>query len=108
MWFIDVIGDKTPIDKKNSLLSSVVWNLVPVYSEMVEDLKADKFGTHEYSIHLADDSVKLLHSKNIPDNVWAEVDATRSKIVDGSLKVDRIEDTEKVHALMSDVTAAPQ
>jgi simple sugar transport system substrate-binding protein len=108
VWFIDVIGDKTPIDKKNSLLSSVVWNLVPVYSEMVEDLKADKFGTHEYSIHLADDSVKLLHSKNIPDNVWAEVDAIRSKIVDGSLKVDRIEDTEKVHALMSDVTAAPQ
>jgi hypothetical protein len=27
--------------------------------------------------------------------------------VDGSLKVDRIEDTEKVHALMNEVTAAP-
>ena len=36
--FIDVIGDKTEIDKGH-LLSSVVWNLVPVYSAMIEDLK---------------------------------------------------------------------
>ena len=48
VWFIDVIGDKSPIDKGN-LLSSVVWNLVPVYSAMIEDLKADRFGTHPYS-----------------------------------------------------------
>src|ERR1700733_12727877 len=45
VWFIDVIGDKTPIDKGN-LLSSVIWNLVPVYSAMIEDLKVNKFGTH--------------------------------------------------------------
>ena len=45
VWFIDVIGDKTPIDK-GILLSSVVWDIVPVYSAMIEDLKADKFGTH--------------------------------------------------------------
>ena len=107
VWFIDVIGDKTPIDKKNSLLSSVIWDLTPLYSEMVEDLKADKFGTHEYSLALKDNSIHLLHSKNIPDDVWAELEALRGKIVDGSLKVDRIEDTEKVHALMSEVTAAP-
>lgn len=108
VWFIDVIGDKTSIDKQNSLLSSVVWDLTPLYSEMVEDLKADKFGTHEYSLQLADNSIKLLHTKNIPDDVWAELEAIRGKIVDGSLKVDRIEDTDKVHALMSEVTPAPQ
>src|SRR5215470_9247799 len=61
VWFIDVIGDKTSIDKQNSLLSSVVWDLTPLYSEMVEDLKADKFGTHEYSLALKDGSIKLLH-----------------------------------------------
>ena len=72
MWFIDVIGDKTSIDKGN-LLSSVVWNLVPVYSAMVEDLKADKFGTKGYSIQLSDDSVQLLKTKHIPDDVWADV-----------------------------------
>src|SRR6202000_1806600 len=86
IWFIDVIGDKTPIDKGN-LLSSVVWNLVPVFSAMVEDLKTNKFGTHPYSLRLADDSVHLLHSKHIPDKTWSEVEAVRKQIVDGSLKV---------------------
>src|SRR3954463_10483132 len=102
-WFIDVIGDKTLIDKKNSLLSSVVWDLVPLYSEMVEDLKADKFGTHEYSLALKDGSIKLLHTKNIPDDVWATLEDLRKKIIDGSLKVDRIEDAAKVRALMTAV-----
>ena len=55
VWFIDIIGDKSKIDK-GTLLSSVVWNLVPVYTAMVEDLKADRFGTHPYKISLADDS----------------------------------------------------
>ena len=104
LWFIDVIGDKTPIDKGN-LLSSVVWNLVPVYSAMIEDLKANKFGTHAYPIQLADDSVRLLHSKHIPDKVWAEVDAVRTRIIDGKLKVEPIFDAVRVRALMNSVAA---
>ena len=104
VWFIDVIGDKTPIDK-GYLLSSVVWNLVPVYSKMIEDLKANKFGTHAYPIQLADDSVRLLHSKHIPDKVWAEVDAVRTQIIDGKLKVAPIFDAIGVRALMNSVAA---
>jgi len=99
-----VIGDKTPIDKGN-LLSSVVWNLVPVYSAMIEDLEANKFGTHAYPIQLADDSVRLLHSKHIPDKVWAEVDAVRTQIIDGKLKVAAIFDAVRVRALMNSVAA---
>jgi basic membrane protein A len=107
VWYIDVIGDKTSIDKGN-LLSSVVWNLIPVYSAMVEDLKADKFGTKNYSIQLSDDSVKLLHTKHIHDNVWSDLMAIRQRIVDGKLKIEPVWDTPKVHALMTSVTAAPQ
>jgi simple sugar transport system substrate-binding protein len=107
VWFIDVIGDKSEKHGSN-LLSSVVWDMVPVYSQMVEDLKADKFGTHEYAISLKDDSVKLLHTKNIPDNVWADIEKIRGQIIDGSVKVDRIEDAQKVRALMSSVSAAAQ
>ncbi len=107
VWFIDVIGDKTSIDKGN-LLSSVIWNLVPVYSAMVEDLKADTFGTKGYSIQLSDDSVQLLRSKHIPDDVWNEVSAVRQKIVDGSMKVEPIWEAEAVRGLMSSVTDAPQ
>ncbi|HMD75430.1 MAG TPA: BMP family protein [Steroidobacteraceae bacterium] len=107
VWFIDVIGDKTPIDKGN-LLSSVVWNLVPVYSAMVEDLLANKFGTHAYPLQLADDSVRLLHSKHIPDKVWSEVEAVRRQIIDGKLKVELIFDAARVRALMNSVAAPPK
>ena len=104
VWFIDVIGDKTSIDKGN-LLSSVVWNLVPVYSAMIEDLKANKFGTHAYPIQLADDSVRLLHSKHIPDKVWAEVAAVGTQVIDGKLRVEPIFDAVRVRALMNSVAA---
>src|SRR5690606_835702 len=102
-WFIDVIGDKTPIDK-GYLLSSVIWNMEPVYSAMVEDLKADTFGTHGYAIGLADDSVKLLKTSHIPDDVWSAVMAVRDEIVNGKLKVEPVWDAEGVHALMTSTT----
>lgn len=102
-WFIDVIGDKTEIDK-GFLLSSVIWNMEPVYSAMVEDLKADTFGTKGYAIGLADDSVKLLKTKYIPDDVWADLMKTRDEIVSGALKVDPVWDAEGVRALMSSTT----
>jgi basic membrane protein A len=107
VWFIDVIGDKTPIDKGN-LLSSVIWNLVPVYSAMIEDIKANKFGTHAYHIQLADDSVHLLHSKHIPDKTWSEVNAVRNQIVDGKLEIEPIFDAVQVRALMSSVATPPR
>jgi simple sugar transport system substrate-binding protein len=102
VWFIDVIGDKSSVDKGH-LLSSVLWNMVPVYSEMVEDLKADKFGTHEYSISLANDSVKLLKTKHIPDDVWASLMGVRKAIVDGTVKIEPLYDAQQVRALMSSV-----
>jgi simple sugar transport system substrate-binding protein len=102
-WFIDVIGDKTAIDK-GFLLSSVIWNMEPVYSAMIEDLKADTFGTKGYAIGLADDSVKLLKSKYIPDDVWADLMKTRDEIVSGSLKVEPVWDAEGVRALMTSTT----
>src|SRR5215472_9769944 len=102
VWFIDVIGDKTKIDK-GTLLSSVVWNLIPVYSGMVEDLKAGTFGTKKYEIKLDDNSVNLLHTKHIPDDVWVEVMKIRQDIVDGKLKVEPIFDAQQVRALMTSV-----
>jgi simple sugar transport system substrate-binding protein len=107
VWFIDELGDKSSLDKGH-LLTSVVWNLVPVYSAMVEDLKAGRFGTHPYSIQLSDDSVKLLHTKYIPDKVWADVDAMRAQIVAGRVKVDPVWDAGSVRAMMTSVTAPPK
>jgi simple sugar transport system substrate-binding protein len=104
VWFIDVIGDKSSLDKGH-LLSSVLWNMVPVYSAMVEDLKADEFGTKHYKISLADDSVQLLKTPHIPDDIWSELMAMRQDIIDGKIKVDQVSDAQEVRKLMSTVEA---
>lgn len=107
VMFIDVIGDKTAIDK-GFLLSSVVWNITPVYVAMINDLKADTFGTKSYAIGLADDSVKLLKTPQIPDDVWASVMKLRDDVLSGAIKVDPIFDAAAVRAMMSDVSVAAE
>ena len=101
VWFIDVIGDKSSLDKGH-LLSSVLWNMVPVYSAMVEDLKAGTFGTVGYKIQLADDSVQLLKTDNIPDDVWTAIMAKRDEILSGMM-IDLITDAQEVRALMTSI-----
>jgi len=81
---------------------------VPVYSAMVEDLKADKFGTRNYKISLADNSVALLKTKHIPDDVWASLQDLRQQIIDGKIKVPEVTDAQAVRAMMSSVSAAAQ
>ena len=103
-WFIDVIGDKSSLDK-GYLLSSVLWNLEPVYSAMVDDLKNDSFGTKSYKIQLNDDSVQLLQTPHIPADVWSAVSAARQQIIDGAVEVPVITDAQEVRALMSSVDA---
>jgi len=100
--FIDVIGDKTAIDKGH-LLSSVVWDMEPVYSAMIADLKADTFGTKSYSIGLKDNSVRLLKSSLISDDAWATLQKNRDDIISGKIKVDAIFDAAAVRALMTSV-----
>lgn len=101
-WFIDVIGDKTGLDKGH-LLSSVLWDMVPVYSAMVEDLKSGAFGTVGYKIGLVDDSVRLLKTKHIPSDTWGELMEVRQQIIDGSVTVAEVYDAQDVRALMTSV-----
>jgi simple sugar transport system substrate-binding protein len=100
VMFIDVIGDKTPIDK-GYLLSSVLWNLEPIYTAMIEDIKADVFGSRNYGINLADGSVALLKSPHIPEDIWAEVMAVQDEIIAGTLVIEPHFDAEAVHALVT-------
>ena len=105
VWFIDVIGDKSKIDKGN-LLSSVVWDMTPVYTAMIQDLKSGKFGSYEYGIKLADDSVHLLKTSHIPDQTWSDLQALRQDIIDGKIKVEAHFDPGAVHAMVTEVPVA--
>ncbi|MEM8663647.1 MAG: BMP family protein [Pseudomonadota bacterium] len=100
VMFIDVIGDKSSLDKGN-LLTSVVWDMTPVYTAMIEDLKDGSFGTESYAIGLADDSVKLLKTPQVDDAAWEEIMGLRQQILDGDITVEPIFDAEKVRALVT-------
>jgi len=104
VWFIDVIGDKTSIDNGH-LLSSVLWNLVPVYTAMVENLNDGSFGSATYKIELADDSVQLLQTDNIPADIWSELMEIREAIIAGEVEVEAVFAAEGVRDLMTAVAA---
>ena len=104
-WFIDVIGDKSSLDRGH-LLSSVMWNMEPVYSAMVEDLMAGTFGTENYRIQLADDSVKLLRSEHVPAGIWDALMSLREEIIAGAVTVDLVTDAQALRALMTSVDGA--
>ena len=102
VWFIDVIGDKSSLDKGH-LLSSVLWDMTPVYDAMVNDLKGGTFGTKHYEIGLSDNSVRLLKTPHIPDNLWSEMMGLRDQIISGGVEVDMITDAQAVRKLMTSV-----
>ena len=102
-----MIGDKSADRQGQSALLGGLESGAGVFGDD-RGLKADKFGTHAYTIQLADDSVRLLHTKHIPDAVWAEVEAQRQQIVGGKLKIEPIWDAAKVRALMTSVAAPPK
>lgn len=101
-WFIDVIGDKSSLDK-GYLLTSVMWNLEGVYARMIDDLKAGTYAQAQYKIGIADESVHLLKTKHIPEDVWAKVQGIRQEIVDGKITVEPVFDAAEVRKLMSAV-----
>jgi len=103
--FIDVIGDKSSV-AADHLLTSVVWDITPVYAAMIQDLKDDTFGTKHYAITLADDSVQLLKTDLVPDDVWQEIQALREQIVAGDITIEPVFEATAVRGLMTDVTAA--
>jgi len=98
--FIDVIGDKSELDKGH-LLTSVVWDMTPVYTAMIEDLKNDEFGTHGYSISLADDSVKLLKTPQVDEAAWADVMALRDQIISGEITIEPVFDAAAVREMVT-------
>lgn len=102
--FIDVIGDKTSVGK-GFLLSSVVWDITPVYTAMIKDVQEGTFGTKRYAISLKDDSVKLLKTDQIPEDVWTSVMQIRDEVLAGSITIAPVFDAAAVRALMTDVAA---
>jgi len=85
VYFIDVIGDKSKLDKKGVLLSSELWDFTPIYTRAIKDVNAGTFGK-EYVLG-ANNGLSLLKTNKAPASAWAKVAAAQKKIANGSTKV---------------------
>lgn len=102
VWFIDVIGDKKA-EHGDALLSSVVFDYTGIYQQMVDDLKAGKFGG-EYVMDVKNGGVRLLE---LPEGLAQEtkdaVAAAEKEIIDGKVTVSAIGDAEGMKAKMDEL-----
>jgi basic membrane lipoprotein Med (substrate-binding protein (PBP1-ABC) superfamily) len=100
VWFIDVIGDKTSIDEQDVLLSSVLWDFAGTFEQALEDIQNGTFGEEGYDLNVENGGMSLLQTDHIPDDVWAEVEAAKAGIIDGSVEVPVTATKEELDALM--------
>jgi len=100
--FIDVIGDKTPIDDQGVLLSSVYWDLTGIYTDAIEDVGDDTFGEGDYTIDLENEGVSLLQTESIDDQTWQEVEDVRQQIIDGEVEIPLTEEKSQVEDLIAE------
>jgi simple sugar transport system substrate-binding protein len=85
-WFIDVVGDKSKVDKKHVLLSSVLWDFRKVYTQAVKDVEAGTYGKHDYILG-ASNGISLLKTKQIAPAAWTAAQAAQKRIVAGTVEI---------------------
>lgn len=85
VYFIDVIGNKSKIDKKGVLLSSELWDFTPIYTQAIKDVNNGTFG--KTYILGAKNGLSLLKTNKAPASAWAKVAAAQKKVGSGAIKV---------------------
>jgi len=103
VWFIDVIGDKRGVDK-GYLLSSTAWDLAPIWTAMISDLDDGTFGTKSYDLNLSNNTIRLLRTEHIPEDVWSEIVRVRDEIINGGIEVAQVREIDNLKTMMSKVT----
>lgn len=101
VWFIDVIGDKTAIDQKGVLLSSVLWDFTGMFEQALVDLNAGTFGSSGYVMDAANGGIKLLQTPHVSAEAWAAVETARDAIASGSVTVPVTVSQQEVDALLA-------
>ena len=100
VWFIDWIGDKTLIDSKGVVLSSVLMDFQPVYQEAIEALSNGTFGRELLFLGLDNQGIGLLKTPHIPEDIWAAVEQAREDIIAGTVVVPMVFDKEELDKLI--------
>jgi len=101
VWFIDVIGDKTTVDKKGVLLSSVLWNFTGAFEQAIADINAGTFGNQGYTLDVPNGGISLLQTPNISADAWSAVQTALAGITAGTITVPLTPKQADVDALIA-------
>lgn len=99
VWFIDVIGDKSPIakGKEGHLLSSVLWNFEPIFTQIIQDTQNNVLGENAYILSLENQSTCLLQTPHISEEIWQELMHIQDKIIQKEIIVERQYEVDALH-----------
>lgn len=100
VYFIDVIGDKSSLDKKHIYLSSVVWDFTQIDTQLVQDVQNGTFGQKSIYLDL-NNGLGLLKTDLIPADVWSKVETAKQGVIDGSIKVPLTTSAKEVKAMIA-------
>ena len=100
VYFIDVIGDKSSLDKKHIYLSSVVWDFTQIDTELVKMVQDGMFGRKSMYLDL-NNGLGLLKTDLIPPGVWRKVEVAKQGVMDGSIKVPLTTSAKEVKAMIA-------
>jgi basic membrane protein A and related proteins len=101
VWFIDVIGDKTSIDKEGVLLSSVLWDFKGTIEQAIADINAGTFGNKGYVQDVGNGGIALLETDKITAEATTAIAAAKAGIADGSVVVPVTTSQADVDALIA-------
>lgn len=87
VWFIDTIGDRSSLDTKGVLLTSVLYDFSGAFKQAIDDVNVGFFAGEHYLLHLGNGGISLLRTPGIPDDVWQQVEKARLAIVDGGIEI---------------------
>jgi basic membrane protein A len=100
VWFIDVIGDKTSLDKKGIYLSSVVWDFTQIFETAIHQIETGTYGQKSYFLDLSN-GMGLLQTQYIPTDVWSKVETAKQGIINGSITVPVKTSSKQVKAFIA-------
>ena len=101
VWFIDVIGDKTSIDTKDVLLSSVLWDFAGTFKQAIADINAGTFGNAGYVQDVGNGGIALLETDHMSAEGKAAVETAKAGIAAGTVKVPVTTSQAEVDALIA-------
>ncbi len=101
--FIDVIGDKSGTEAGEHLLTSVLFDYRPAYTQLIQQLGEGTFG-EVYTMGLENEGVRLLDMAETADaETVGEVEIAQAAIIDGSIEVSAIGDADGVRELLDEL-----